>query len=123
MRGSFLGGAVALLLVASAAPVAAAPSSGCPAAVSGWSEQSVADATARIWPGLLDPGAFPGGIEELEAAIAADDRNGDGDVCLLVMWGEALNPRSHWYRVGMDVLGSPTEQFFVHDNTANASGG
>jgi hypothetical protein len=118
-----VGGAVALLLVAMAAPVAAAPKSGCPATASGWAETSVGAATDRIWPGLLDPSAFPGGPSDLEAVIAAEDRNDDGDVCLLVMWGEALNPRSHWYRVGIEILGSPTEQFFVHDNTANAAGG
>jgi hypothetical protein len=40
---------------------------------------------------------------------------------LKTMWGEALNPNSHWYQAGIEVLGSPTQRFFVADNRANAT--
>ena len=89
---------------------------GCAAPQSGWSEKSVAEAAARIYPGLLDNTPWPT-LADFVAQIATEDTNNDGAVCLLVMWGDDLNPKSHWYKVGIELLGSPVEQFFVRDNT------
>lgn len=118
-RSTALAGALLLLLIG-ATPAAAAPKSGCSAEASLWELASVEEATDIIWPALLDPAAF-GSKTGLQGFIAAYDRDGDGDICLLTMWGEALNPNSHWYLVGVEILGSPTQQFFVRENTANGS--
>ena len=117
---------VAILTVVGAAiatttSASAAPSTGCAADESGWAEASVGQVAARMWPGLLDNTAFPGGQAELEAVLAGLDRNGDGALCLKITWGEQLNPSSHWYKVGLAILGTPTELYNVHDNSANAS--
>jgi hypothetical protein len=89
---------------------------GCAAPQSGWSERTVEAAAARIYPGLLDSTPWPT-LGDFVLQIATEDTNNDGDVCLLVMWGADLNPKSHWYKVGLELLGSPVEQFFVRDNT------
>lgn len=102
-----------------AGPALAAPKEGCPTG-QGWEEWTVDGAAARIWPALLDQSAFPGGIEEFELAVDSYDRNGDGLVCIKVMWGEDLNPQSHWYQFGVDLLGSPVEQFLPRDNNSGA---
>lgn len=119
-RSLALVGALALTL-AVAAPAAAAPKSGCSAEASLWERSSIEAANDTIWPALLDPSAIPDGEAGLEELIANYDRNDDGDICLLTMWGENLNPKSHWYLVGLEVLGSPTQQFLLRDNTANGS--
>jgi hypothetical protein len=80
---------------------------------------TVADAAAAIYPHLFAPP--PGGLPAFETIVAGDDRDGDGRVCLKEQWGEALNPNSHWARLGMAVLGEPTRAFIVHDNTASAT--
>ena len=126
MRLGRIGAGVAVILAAAAALAAgasAAPKSGCPATQSGWSEVSVGYAAERIWPGILDTSPWHDDFDTFLAFVATYDRNDDDDVCLLVMWGEDLNPNSHWYKVGMELLGSPTEQYFVHENTANAADG
>jgi hypothetical protein len=110
-------GVIAGLVAIPAAGTALGASDGCAAAASGWSRQTVAATAARIWPGLVDPSPWPGGLPEFELQIATEDENGDGSVCLLVMWGDDLNPKSHWYKVGIELFGSPVEQFFVRDNT------
>jgi hypothetical protein len=81
---------------------------------------TVEAAAARIWPSLLDQTAFPGGLAEFEGAVASYDRNADGSVCIKTMWGEALNPQSYWYQVGIDLLGTPVEQFLPRDNNSGA---
>lgn len=100
----------------------AAPKTGCPNG-HGFTANpvSISAAADEIFPVLLDPSAFPGGTADLAADLAGYDRNGDGYVCLKWMWGDALNPNSHWYRVGMDILGSPTEQVLSYDNNSGAS--
>jgi hypothetical protein len=119
--------AFALLSVCAAAiatttpTVSAAPATGCAAGGSGWTEMTVAAIAARIWPGFLDKTAFPGGQAELEQVLGTLDRNGDGALCLKITKGEDLNPNSRWYREGIEILGTPTEFYNVHDNTANAS--
>ena len=52
--------------------------------------------------------------------MASYDRNGDGRVCIKTMWGDDLNPNAHWYRFGLDLLGSPVEQFLPRDNNSGA---
>jgi hypothetical protein len=97
----------------------AAPKEGCPAG-QGWDEWTVEAAAARIWPALLDQSAFPGGLDEFEGVVRGYDRNGDGAVCIKTMWGEDLNPNSNWYRFGVEMLGSPVEQFLPRDNNSGA---
>lgn len=119
-RIAVLGG-VALLMLSMAAPVAAVPKTGCSASPSGWLETSVSSAATTIWPSIVDTTPFPGGIPDLEAALGGLDKNGDGDLCLLRRWGEALNPNSHWYRVGIELFGSPVIANYLRDNTAAAA--
>ena len=118
MRVSAFVAAMALLLVA-AGPVAAAQKTGCPAA-EGWNQMTIVEAATAIWPELLDRSVFPGGQADLEAALAGFDRNGDGDLCIKISGGDDLNPNSHWYRVGVEVLGSPTMFFIPSDNNRGA---
>jgi hypothetical protein len=108
--------------IATTTSASASANTGCAAEESGWTEMSVEDAAARSWPGLLDKSAFPGGQEEFEQFLdAAVDRNSDDQLCLKILWGENLNPNSHWYKVGVTILGSPTEFYLFLDNSANAS--
>ena len=102
-----------------AGTVAAAPKEGCPTG-QGWGEWTVEAAAERIWPKLVDQSVFPAGISDLEAALGGYDRNGDGSVCVKIMWGDDLNPNSHWYQFGVDLLGSPIEQFLPRDNNSGA---
>jgi hypothetical protein len=120
MRRVFLSPVVAVILLAMPAAVLAAPKDGCPAGAQGWQAMSVADAAALIHPHLF-PGAFPT-VDALVADIESrsDAKRPDDVVCVKEQWGEALNPNSHWYRVGVAVLGEPTHAFHVKDNTANA---
>ncbi len=113
---------IGLLLTATAGAALAAPKAGCSAASSGWFETSVADAAVTIWPSIVDTTPFPGGIPDLEVALGGLDRNGDGDLCLMRLWGEDLNPKSHWYQIGLELFGSPVIANYLRDNTAAASG-
>ena len=99
----------------------ASPKAGCPVG-NGWQDTATVEAVAsRIWPGLLDRSLWIDEQDFRESAVRPYDRNGDGSICLKIMWGDDLNPNAHWYGVGIDLLGTPTEQFLVRDNTANAS--
>lgn len=121
-RISLLGVLAILAALAASSVGSAAPKSNCANESSGWTKVTTEEATDRIWPGLLDTSPWNGDKEAFQAVVELSDKNGDGDVCLQVMWGEHLNPNSHWYLVGIEVLGVPTEQYFVHDNNANGSG-
>jgi hypothetical protein len=99
------------LTLAGVAGVAAASHQGCSAAA------------ATIWDSVVAKDAFPGGIPDLAAALAGLDKNGDGDLCLLRIWGDDLNPNAHWYKVGLEVYGMPVTANYLRDNTANASDG
>ena len=33
-----------------------------------------------------------------------------------MMWGFELNPKSHWYQLGLDVLGEPVHLMLVKDD-------
>lgn len=121
MRRTVALAGVALLLTLTAGSAVAAPKAGCSAAQSGWNETSVGDAAATIWPSIIDTTPFPGGIPDLAAALGGLDKNDDGDLCLLRLWGDDLNPNSHWYKVGIELFGSPVIANYVRDNTAAAA--
>lgn len=107
------------LVLGTAVAAAAAPKTGCPAAED-WTESTVEDAAGTIWPALLDPSPWPDEAA-FAALIAAYDRNEDGAVCVKTGWGEDLNPNSKWYKLGIELLGSPTQTFIVRDNNSNGS--
>jgi hypothetical protein len=106
-----LGGLIGLPSVTEAAPKA-----GCPAAISGWRELTVHETVEIVYAGLLDKENVD--KDDLAARLAGADRKGDG-LCLLTLWGDDVNENSHWYRVGMQVLGEGTKLFLVIDNNAN----
>jgi hypothetical protein len=108
-----------LAVVVGASGASAAPKTGCQAAEK-VSMLSVEDAAATIWAGLLDRTPWVDEEDFLEQAVRPEDRNGDGDVCLGVQGGEDLNPNAHWYRVGVEVIGSPAELFIYTDNHRGA---
>jgi hypothetical protein len=118
MRAIATFGAVALLLV-TAMPVLAAQKTGCPTAEE-WAITTVEDAAETIWPALLDKSAFPGGQAEFEAALGGFDKNDDGWMCVKTSGGDELNPNSKWYRVGIELIGSPTQFFIPRDNNSGA---
>jgi len=103
-----------------AGPASAEPKSGCPVGT-GWEELTVESAAATVWPELLDQAPWANQQVFQEEIVRPYDRNGDGSICMKTMWGEHLNPNSHWYLVGIEILGTPTQQFLASDNSANAS--
>lgn len=113
---------VAALVVS--APASADPKTGCPADESGWALWTVDGAAAEIFPDLL-PGLYPWEDADGLAGFLDEryDKNADDTVCVKALWGDALNPNSHWYKVGVDALGSPTVQYFIRDNNANSDKG
>jgi hypothetical protein len=102
--------------------VSADPKYGCPAG-EGWDLVGVDQAAQEIFPNLL-PGLYPwaNAGELAEFIDSTEDRNNDNMVCMKTMWGDHLNPNSHWYRVGVALLGTPTIMYLLRDNTANALG-
>ena len=108
---------VPFVLMTIAVSTVAGRNDGCPA---GWNEMTVDQAAAYIWPRLLAQDAFPDGQSELSDAIDATwNKNGDDEVCMKVK--TFTNPNSRWYKVGMELIGSPTQYMNVVDNNANAS--
>jgi hypothetical protein len=107
------------LVLALATPALAAPKSGCPNEASGWQAMSPSDAAEMFFPHLW-PGPFPT-VAALEADIRANyDQDGDDSVCIKLQWGEALNPNSHWYRIGIEgPLAEPVWVMLVTGNNAN----
>ena len=113
--------AVALIALLSAtAGASAAQKAGCPAAED-WSLSGIDAAAAEIFPNLLPGYPWTTPEEFAEFLDATFDKNGDDMMCVKTMWGEGLNPNSHWYIVGVDLLGAPTILYQLRDNTANAS--
>ena len=102
------------------AGAAADPKFGCPAGED-WGLWGVQEAAEEIFPNLL-PGHRPfETVDEVAEAIdAIFDKNDDDNICLKIIWGDDLNPNSHWYKVGVELLGSPTIMYILRDNTANA---
>lgn len=109
----------AVLLLAAPAGVVAAPKSGCPAAASGWFLSSPTAAAADFFVHLI-PGQFATADAFAEAIDAGVDKNGDDQICVKLSWGDNLNPNSHWYRLGLELLGEPVHVMTVLDNNANA---
>jgi hypothetical protein len=103
------------------ASASAAPKTGCSDGASDWQEWTVEAVGARIWPALLDPSPWVDQADFTESSVRPLDKNLDGNICFKIQWGTELNPNSHWYLVGIELLGSPTQQFLGRDNTANAS--
>ncbi len=100
---------VGLMFAASAA--SAAPKTGCPVGT-GWAQESVGDAAAKIWAGLIDQSPWASVEDFQETAVRPYDRNGDDSICLKTLWGDSLNPQARWYGI---------ELYLPSDNTANAS--
>jgi len=86
-----------------------------------WTEVTLQQAAEAIWPTLLDPSPWSDLEDFRDTALALDDTNGEGSICMKQMWGDSLNPNSHWYVVGVDVLGSPTVLTLTRDNNGNGS--
>ena len=83
-------------------------------------EVSVEEAAATIWAGLLNKSPWVDEADFPEREVRPEDTNGDGNVCLVIQWGEDHNPNSKWYRVGIELIGSPTELFIHSDNNRGA---
>lgn len=113
---------VLALVLGTVTAAVAAPKTGCPAG-DDWTESTVAEAAATVWPALLDQSPWANEAAFADFLDATYDRNDDGAMCIKTMWGEDLNPNSHWYKVGLEVLGSPTQLFVIRDNNSNGSNG
>ena len=117
IRGFILGAMVALLVPAS---VLAADKGGCPATTAGWEISTPEEAASDFFPHLL-PGAFATAAEFADVIDANDNRDGDAWVCIRLSWGFDLNPKSHWYRLGIaGPLNEPVHALHVIDNSAAA---
>ncbi len=120
MRKLFVAGVLTAAAVTGLPTVAGAePKTGCPPAITGSLDLTALQAAQIVYDGLLvNPYED---VFELEAElVAAVDRNGDDRICLLPRWGESLNPNSHWYKVGWELIGEPTTLFLAYDNNSNA---
>lgn len=114
--------ATAGLAFSVAVPAAAAPRTGCAAEASGWREGTIDEVAAAVYPEILPGHPWPT-LDDFVAAIAPLDANSDGSLCVKQIWGDELNPSSHWYRVGMDLLGRPVVANYIRENSGrNGSG-
>jgi hypothetical protein len=82
----------------------AAPPNQCATGSSGWYGDTVGAVTDTIRAGLIED------VPDLEAQLAAQDRNGDGMICLHILWGDRPNANANWWGV---------ELFIVRDNHTN----
>jgi hypothetical protein len=98
--------------------VGAAQKTGCSAGESVWQLQSIEEAAAEFFPHLF-PGQFATADEFADAITALVDRNGDGLACTTVKVFD--NPNSHYYKLGIEVLGEPTQKLGILDNNKNGS--
>jgi hypothetical protein len=102
----------AMLTAFAAAPVAAAPAA-CPTS---WESATVHNTAVDFFPHLV-PGQFATAAEFEVVISAMDDRDDDGVVCVKHAWGWALNPNSHWYRLGFELgLNEPVHLIMVKDD-------
>ena len=100
-----------LLMALAVAPVAGAP----PACPTTWQRATVHDTAVDFFPHLL-PGQFETAAE-FETVLAAESADGDPVVCVKHLWGDALNPKSHWYQLGFEVgLNEPVHVILVKDD-------
>ena len=67
----------------------------------------------------IDAAAF---VAERLAFVESLDENGDGLICLAMVWGQNLNPNSHWAVIEADLLSPPaTERWAFIDNHMGTS--
>jgi len=61
-------------------------------------------------------------IAQRLASLSAQDKNGDGLLCVALKWGEELNPNSHWALIWADTLNPPAvEAVLTADNQMGTS--
>jgi hypothetical protein len=118
----------ALLVAMLSGATAAAQKTSCPAGEWRlWAIESDAGASPPVlgvadyfWPHLLnDLYGFADAAEFAQVLEDLYDKNGDGMVCGFERGGYDLNPKSHWYRYGMEAIGEPVHYLTVKDNAAN----
>ena len=123
--------AFAVTLLSFGALVSASQHSGCPAlgnpgdnsGMRSIGLMSVEEAVARSVDQITDAWYAAFGfvkedyIAERLAAVATLDKNGDGLLCVAQVWGQDLNPKSHWAVIFADLLSPPaTERWAFADN-------
>jgi len=127
---------VAFLLTLAASPAAAGAGTGCPT----WGNpggnpgqrdgqlMTVDAAVDRTMESLTDAWLAAVGTtrEQVDAdrtaIVTATDTNGDGLVCIAVIWGTELNPNSHWATFWGDLLDPPeATSYYVGDNHMGTS--
>jgi hypothetical protein len=103
---------VCVMVMSVAAPAALAKPSkvGCPASPI-WTQMTVVEAGDLIWNGLIDQSPWENQDDFTETAVAPYDRNGDGSICVGVIW-ENLNPNSPWF---------PFLTYLPRDNNSNGA--
>jgi hypothetical protein len=102
---------LAALLAAFGALPAAAAAPPCPAS---WQWATAEQAAAGFFPHLL-PGQFAT-VAEFESVLIADVGDDDG-LCMKLMWGWDLNPKSHWYQLGVNSpLNEPVHLMLIKDD-------
>jgi hypothetical protein len=75
-----------------------------------------------FWPHLLnDLYGFADAAEFAQVLDDLYDKNGDDKVCGLERGGDELNPNSHWYRLGIEMIGEPVHFISIKDNAANGA--
>jgi hypothetical protein len=119
MRRVLIASLLAIGLAAMPAAASAEQKRGCPGAGSGWSLANVWTEAAAFYPHLLPGHPFASAADFAAFVASVEDTNGDDWVCVKYGWGEDSNPNSHWYRLGLELLGEPTLAMMVHDNNAN----
>jgi hypothetical protein len=113
----------ALLMTILVGTASAAQKTSCP---SGewqlWDIHGPAGVAEYFWPHLLND--LYGFADVNEFAQVLDDlydKNGDDKVCGFERGGDELNPKSHWYRLGIDMIGEPVHFISIKDNAANGT--
>ena len=117
----------AMLIALAASPAAAGAGTGCPT----WANpggnpgqrdgqlMGIDDAVDRTMESLTDAWFAAVGTtrEQVDAdrtaLVIATDKNGDGLVCMAVIWGTELNPNSHWATFWGDLLDPPEATSFI----------
>jgi hypothetical protein len=97
----------------------AAQVSGCPADSAGWQLGTVGEVAADFFPHLF-PDQWASVTDFDTGYVAPFDRNDDGLMCSRVLVSDN-NPNPHWYRLGIEVLGEPTQSLTSKDNSGNAN--
>jgi hypothetical protein len=118
---AFAAGALIMAMLPGVA--SAAQKESCPASPwKLWDIYGSEGVATYFWPYLF--AEMYGFANEAEFAQALDelyDKNGDDKVCGHERGGDALNPKSHWYAVGIEITGYPTHFISIKDNAANGT--